>query len=127
MFIRQSVPSILHLSSFFFHILQRISQQKKGASESSHPSSHTHPSRALDIKDGHAGTVPLINHQNALPPLAGVPSSYSRLNGISNGSGNHTPPGSALLGVHTNGSSAGESGHLLPHLSSPSTSAFPYP
>jgi len=81
----------------------------------------------LDFKDGHAGTVPLINHQNALPPLAGVPSPDPRQNGISNGSGNHTPRGSTLVGAHTNGSSAGESGHLFPHLNPPSPSAFPHP
>lgn len=111
---------------YVFYILQRIGQQKQVALESTHPSSRN-PSRTLDFKDAHAGTVPVFNHQNALTPLAGVTSSYPRQNGLSNGGGNHIANGSTLVGAHSNGSSAVHSGHFSPHSNPASSSAFPYP
>jgi hypothetical protein len=84
-----------------FYILQRIGQQKQVAPESMHPSSRN-PSRTLDFKDVHVGTVPVFNHQNLLTPLAGLTSLYPRQNGLSNSGGNHIANGSTLGGAHSN-------------------------
>jgi hypothetical protein len=109
-----------------FYVLQRIGQQKQVAPESTHPSSRN-PSRTLDFKDAHAGTVPAFNHQNLLTPLAGLTSSYPRQNGLSNGGGNHIANRSTLGGAHSNGSSAVDPGHYSPHSNPVSGSSFPHP
>lgn len=100
----------------------RISQQKQDVSENTHPSSWN-SSWTLDFKDGHAGTIPLFNLPTSSPPS----SPYPRQNGSSSGNNNHTPNGSKLVGVHSNGSFAGESGRLLPHLNPGSNSPSLYP
>ena len=111
---------------YLFYILQKIGQHKQVAPESPHPAPRN-PSRTLDFKDAHAGTVPLFNHQNMLTPVASVTSSHPRQNGHSNGGGNHIANGSGLVGAHSNGLSAVEPGYFPPHSNPASSPTFPNP